>query len=201
MLRLRLTTEAQPRRKNGAPAHSTTGVAKASWIPFVARSPSIWCRPSQGRWPPMSSRNTGAVSTSPIQKRRVMSASSGSGPIAAAGSSGSSAMPQIGQAPGPSRRISGCIGQVYSAPSGGGGTLVGLRRQIAFGVGGELRFAAGGAEESSDGRGDRGGAASWRDQPASGTPGRSPGHRQMRTAGSGAWWCGCPCACWCIAAC
>ncbi len=35
---------------------------------------------------------------------------------------GSSAMPQIGQVPGASRRISGCIGHVYWLP---GGTLTG----------------------------------------------------------------------------
>jgi hypothetical protein len=32
MLRWRLTTDAQPRWKNGQPAHSTTGVAKTNWI-------------------------------------------------------------------------------------------------------------------------------------------------------------------------
>jgi hypothetical protein len=31
MLRLWLTTDAQPRWKNGQPAHSTTGVASTSW--------------------------------------------------------------------------------------------------------------------------------------------------------------------------
>ena len=49
---------------------------------------------------------------SAIQNRRVMSASSGLGPVSAVMLSGSSAIPQIGQAPGPSCRISGCIGQV-----------------------------------------------------------------------------------------
>ena len=61
---------------------------------------------------PISNVNTGSVSTSAIQKRRVMSASSGLGPESAVAISGSSAMPQIGQAPGPIWRISGCIGQV-----------------------------------------------------------------------------------------
>ena len=55
---------------------------------------------------------TGSASTSPIQNRRVMSASSGFGGASAVTSSGSSAMPQIGQAPGPTWRICGCIGQV-----------------------------------------------------------------------------------------
>ena len=35
-----------------------------------------------------------------------------------AGQKGSSAMPQSGQLPGPTWRTSGCIGQVYSAPTG-----------------------------------------------------------------------------------
>ena len=34
MLRLRVTSERQPRAKNGAPAHSTTGVASANEIQF-----------------------------------------------------------------------------------------------------------------------------------------------------------------------
>ena len=54
----------------------------------------------------------GSVSASPIQNRRVMSTSSGFGPPSAVMDSGSSAMPQIGQFPGPSWRTSGCIGQV-----------------------------------------------------------------------------------------
>ena len=37
------------------------------------------------------------------------------------GATGSRAMPQMGHDPGPSRIISGCIGQVYFAPGGAGG--------------------------------------------------------------------------------
>ena len=37
MFRWRLTTDAQPRSKNGQPPHSTTGVASASSIQFSAR--------------------------------------------------------------------------------------------------------------------------------------------------------------------
>ena len=55
---------------------------------------------------------SGAVTIS----RRVMSTSSGFGPSSAVGVIGSSAMPQIGQDPGPSRTISGCIGQVHLTP-------------------------------------------------------------------------------------
>jgi hypothetical protein len=49
-----------------------------------------------------------------IQNRRVIATSSGSGAVSSAGTRGSSAMPQIGQVPGASRTISGCIGHVYS---------------------------------------------------------------------------------------
>ena len=68
--------------------------------------------------------SSGNDSTTPTQKRRVISASSGLPASPAVGVIGSSAMPQIGQLPGPSRTISGCIGQVHSAPCGaavGGG--------------------------------------------------------------------------------
>ena len=34
MLRLRVTSDCQPRTKNGQPAHSTTGVASTIWIQF-----------------------------------------------------------------------------------------------------------------------------------------------------------------------
>ncbi len=56
----------------------------------------------------------GMVSATLIQKRRVMSASSGFSSSATMASRGSSAMPQMGQEPGPGLTISGCIGQVYS---------------------------------------------------------------------------------------
>ena len=46
--------------------------------------------------------------------RRRMSASSGFSSCSPGTPRGSSAMPQIGQLPGSSRTISGCIGQVYS---------------------------------------------------------------------------------------
>ena len=112
MFRLLFTTEAQPRWKNGRPAHSTTGVDSPNSIQAAVRGAINLCRPSDGMWPPISSANTGAVRTSPIQSRRFMSASSGFGDAPAVTTSGSSAMPQIGHAPGPARRIWGCIGQV-----------------------------------------------------------------------------------------
>ena len=112
MFRWRLTTDGQPRTKNGQPPQSTTGVASASWIQAVHRSPSSRWTGRPGSMSPMASRNTGRVSTRLIQNRRVMSTSSGLGGSSAGTVIGSSAMPQIGQSPGSSRTISGCIGQV-----------------------------------------------------------------------------------------
>ena len=69
------------------------------------------------RWSPSKSvpivrMRRGTESTADTQKRRVKSASSGLGGVWAVITAGSSAMPQIGQAPGPTCLISGCIGQV-----------------------------------------------------------------------------------------
>src|SRR5687768_17183 len=57
---------------------------------------------------------TGIVSGSESQNRRFMSTYSGSGASSSVISFGSSAMPQIGQLPGPIWTISGCMGQVNS---------------------------------------------------------------------------------------
>ena len=66
---------------------------------------------------PIPRTTTGTDSTNATQNRRVMSRSSALGPASAVTSTGSSAIPQIGHAPGPGCRISGCIGHVYSATS------------------------------------------------------------------------------------
>ena len=63
---------------------------------------------------PMCSTSSGTVRTRPIQKRRLMSISSGFGPSSALATRGSRAMPHLGQLPGRSRTISGSIGQMYS---------------------------------------------------------------------------------------
>ena len=60
-----------------------------------------------------SERCQAKFETSPIQNRRVMSSSSALGLVSALTMTSSSAMPQIGQDPGPGLRISGCIGQVH----------------------------------------------------------------------------------------
>jgi hypothetical protein len=66
---------------------------------------------------PISSTTTGAASAMLKAKRRRMSTNSGLGPVLALGVIGSSAMPQMGHAPGPSRTISGCMGQVHFVPA------------------------------------------------------------------------------------
>ncbi len=114
MFRLRLTTDAQPRVKNGHPPQSTTGVAKASCTRVEAR-PGRGVQPNTS--PPIVSANSGIERATLTQKRRVMSASSGFGPSSRLGATGSNAMPQIGQLPGPRRRTCGCMGQVHIEPS------------------------------------------------------------------------------------
>ncbi len=109
ILRLRVTRDCQARAKNGQPAHSTTGVARTNWSQLEVRGGTM-CRPAT--CPAISSTATGTDRMSATQKRRRMSTSSGFGSLAAVAISGSSAMPQIGQTPGPCWRISGCIGQV-----------------------------------------------------------------------------------------
>src|SRR5688572_26478157 len=68
-----------------------------------------------------------------IQKRRVMSTSSGLGVSSRVAVLGSSAMPQIGQEPGSSRTISGCIGQTYSVRVAGAGNVSGSSAMPHFG--------------------------------------------------------------------
>ena len=101
-----------PRTRNGQPHQSTTGVASTSSSQRAVRSPiqAPTGSPSIG---PMAMTRSGTVSTAPTANRRRKSTSSGFGPSSAAGTPfGSSAMPQIGQSPGPTCSISGCIGQV-----------------------------------------------------------------------------------------
>ncbi len=57
MLRLRVTSERHPRAKNGAPAHTTTGVANTSWIQFETLGATNCSRSK--RWPPISSDDDG----------------------------------------------------------------------------------------------------------------------------------------------
>src|SRR6478672_8831923 len=124
MLSFRVRTDTQPRVKTGQPAQSTTGVASTSWAHDDADGETTSPRAGT-RWPPISSRTTGTDRASATRNLRVMSVSSGLGPVSAVASTGSRAIPQIGQAPGPYRRTSGCIGQVYSTDPSPAAVLLG----------------------------------------------------------------------------
>ena len=119
MFGLRNLTEAQPRWKNGQPHHSTMGVARANSIQVPARGESTCAR---GPMRSMAYATKGTPSTTLVQKRRVMSRSSGFSSCAGVTVIGSSAMPQIGHAPGPSRTISGCMGRSTASWSRAGGS-------------------------------------------------------------------------------
>ena len=123
MFGLRFATDAHARWKNGQPAQSTTGVAKANCTQIASLAGSN----GEPRWLAISSTNTGTASARPTQNRRVMSRNSWLGAASADTSTGSSAMPQIGQLPGPICRTSGCIGQVYVAPPFAGGAACGFK--------------------------------------------------------------------------
>ena len=94
--------------------HNTTGVTKTNWIQFDVP----WGIRSLRRFPiiisAIASTNTGNPSPTPIKNLRVMSVSSVFGNSCNLTLRGSSAIPQIGQAPASTFTISRCIGQVYS---------------------------------------------------------------------------------------
>src|SRR6266404_4522676 len=120
MFRLRWTTDAQARSKNGHPPQSTTGVESASWIHTANLSETCGAEPPAIISPMVMSR-TGVVRIALVQNRRFISASSGFSSCSRVTVFGSRAIPQMGHAPGPVRTISGCIGQVYvtsTAPTG-----------------------------------------------------------------------------------
>src|SRR4249920_2223958 len=116
MFGLALTNDAHMRSKNGRPHHRTTGIASANPTQLKTPAPGRCISAPPDTMSPIVSRKTGAPSTTPIQKRRVMSTSSGFGASASAPRFviiGSSAMPHFGHAPGLSLTTSGCMGHVY----------------------------------------------------------------------------------------
>jgi hypothetical protein len=115
MLSWRVTSEVQPRWKNGHPPHSTIGAASASCTHGETAGSSSR---KPNRSAPIETISSGIARTVDTHRRRVKSISSGFGASSSEGASGSSAIPQIGQLPGPSRRICECIGHVQIAPAG-----------------------------------------------------------------------------------
>ena len=87
---------------------------------------------SVGVNPDIATARTGSVRNRQIQNRLVMLTSSGFSSSAAATVLGSSAMPQIGQSPGSSLTISGCMGQVYSVFDGWQRGKRGFKRHSAL---------------------------------------------------------------------
>src|SRR6185503_3514182 len=98
------------------PAQSTTGVARTSCTQASVDIGINCCNGCPGMRSLMPSTNTGIVRTTATQNRRDMSRSSGFSSSSRVTTSGSRAIPQIGQLPGWSRMISGCIGQVSFFP-------------------------------------------------------------------------------------
>ena len=107
-------SEGHPRAfEERPPAQKTTGVANARPIQFMSAPRDISRVPPVAMSAIVGDEYRHRSSAAATQNRRVMSTSSGLGPVSSVMSVGSRAMPQIGQAPGPSRTISGCMGQVY----------------------------------------------------------------------------------------
>src|SRR3954452_5533631 len=92
MFGLRLTSDIQPRTKNGQPAQTTTGVAQIRPTAFAVRM--LTAAPNPGIRSAIEVTSTGADSTAAIQNRRVIVTSSGLGPSSNVTTLGSSAMPQ-----------------------------------------------------------------------------------------------------------
>ena len=111
-----VTIDFQPRSKKGQPPHRTTGVASASSTQL-----RDWNDHSRnGAKPaisPIAISSSGKVNAQLTQNRRVISCNSSLGSSSAEKVRGSSAMPQIGHAPGARVTISGCMGHVYSPPA------------------------------------------------------------------------------------
>ncbi len=124
--------DCQPRTKKGNPHQITTGVASANSIHPHALAVNRCCMGMEGRNAETISASMGTASTTLIQSRLVILTSSGleSSEVI---SRGSSAIPQIGQEPGPSRTICGCIGQVYSERLVGAGAAAGSSAMPHFG--------------------------------------------------------------------
>lgn len=113
MLSCHVRNERHPRSRNGHPAQRTIGVARtASRIcvhvavgkrgrpDAIAKRSTQALRSKPGIASPIVKSRSGTASANAIQNRRVMDASSGLSASAAAGASGSNAIPQMGQLPG-----------------------------------------------------------------------------------------------------
>ena len=106
MFGARLRTDCTAQTKNGPAAQTTTGVASAS-------STHGFTLMGNGGKPNIAIDRTASDRGSATQNRRSMCRYSCSAESSSSvGVIGSRCIPQIGQRPGASRMISGCIGQV-----------------------------------------------------------------------------------------
>ncbi len=112
MLNFPVRTDCQPRSKNTLPPQSTTALARTNCIQGDAAGLTT---PPATTISPIATTTTGTVRTAETTSLRVKSFSSGfsAGAPPAGGASGSRAMPQSGQLPGPSETTSGCMEQIY----------------------------------------------------------------------------------------
>ena len=146
MLRWRVTSDCQPRTKNGQPAQSTTGVARTSCSQL---EPPGADQMIEAEDMPAHARAQGSAGPGPRRSRTGASCRRvrHSAPASAVISTGSSAMPQIGQDPGPIlpdlgvHRAGEDGARRHSRPRPGACAEVGRR------IGEELRPASGRAEK------------------------------------------------------
>src|SRR5207249_1038923 len=75
----------------------------------------------------MARKTIGALNPTPIQRRRVISTSSGLASSSKVTVLGSSAMPHIGHDPGSWRTMLGCMGQTYSVLTDGAAGAAGSK--------------------------------------------------------------------------
>jgi hypothetical protein len=121
-------SDSQARSKKGQPPHSTTGADAMSCIQASGRGPKRRVTGWPGSMSAIDRLKTKSTGTKESQNRRIMFSSSGF-LSAAMGmpptTSGSRAMPQIGQGTGSFSFTSGSMGQTHSTsdPGGGGGGL------------------------------------------------------------------------------
>src|SRR5229473_2572697 len=135
MLRLRFTMDCQARTKKGQPPQSTTGDAKANCIHDQTVIDANRPKGAPGMNSLIPIANKGTARTTLTRKRRRISTSSWFSSSLRETVRGSSVIPQIGQLPGASRTICGCIGHVYSIFDCGAVTLTGSTAMPHLGQG------------------------------------------------------------------
>src|SRR3989344_4422584 len=114
MLRDRFTNDCHALTKKNPPAHSTTGVVNKNCNHEKMCGGNNFPKLSAGTISPTARITIGIVIANPTQNLSDNEPISNSSSPASLppGASGSRCIPHLGQSPGPSCRISGCMGQV-----------------------------------------------------------------------------------------